>query len=614
MSIKHLDAASAKKLFKQLKKEVDAGTFYWLQGHVFTFDDGTQYTLTHDVSARRRRDGRTGLRFEWLKNTPYCTPGTTGKIYLSKATLTDTRVKPAGTNGRVRLVKIQQHTDKFSWEFAVSEHRYASRSGHLHTRYPTMLVDEEDLTHYRLVLKRPKIDYQGSGQIFIQNDSDGRLYCTFITDSGKYVQKYRLPENLVFKKPLDERALKLLHEPVLLSLAESGFIPSKSLIFMHRMPGKTLFDILTDEQKGSMLPLVIRLLLTIEIVRTIRLQTVECGIIHRDIKPENILVDFSDGIHVNLVDYAYGRDIDTFDRLCPGTPCYAAPEILDGQSTQTPAVDVFSTGRTLLMLWRCSNLFFRPSQLENGFDNTDLKVLDTLFSGLIDIPRVLADKLKSLFTDMLQRNPEARPSLRLVETQLEAMLALLVQLREPPSMPASSIQKEAPPSDSFSHSDIKAMVSDFDIEADPGFEPPFGPVQLDKKHRLLINNILECTDLLRQSARAGRGYSAEITRISDCAARLLNGSFSDYLEAAPESINTMENALAALSRKPSKKHWHFFCAPLFFGTGAGVDIDYAEHLSALQDAINGLKNHDIDCWRDFLPLQESAIPGPRKAS
>lgn len=613
MSIKNLDAASAQKLYKALHKEVLAGTFYWSQGHVFTFDDGTPYALTHDVSARRRRDGRPGFRFEWLKNTPYCTPGTTGKIYLSKATLTDKRVKPAGTNGRVRLAKIQHHTHDFSWKYAVSEHQNASRSGHLHTRYPTMLIDEDVTAHYQLVLERPKIDFQGSGQIFIQRDRSGRLYCTFITSSGKFIQKHPLPDTIISKKRLDEEVLKILHEPVLLSLAESGFIPSKSLIFMHRMPGENLFDILTEERKGSAISLDIRLLLSIEIVRAIRLQTVERGIVHRDIKPENIMVDFIEGIRINLVDYAFGRDIDTLDRLCPGTPWFAAPEILNGQLDQTPAVDVFSTARTLLMLWRCSNPFFGPPPLENDLDNTSLKVLDTLFSGLIDVPEALADALKSLFTSMLQPNPETRPSLRMVETLLEEMLPLLVQLPEPPSVPAASTQKAVTPLSDFSQSDIVSMVSDFDIEKDPDSEPPFGPVPLDKKHCRLINNILVCTHVLGQNARAGRGHCVEITRIIECATSLLDGSYSDYLKAAPASIDTMENAFAALSRKPSKKHWSFFCAPLFFGTGAGAHIVHEDHLYALQEAINALKRYDIECWHTILPPAESASSSPRKA-
>ena len=75
----------------------------------------------------------------------------------------------------------------------------------------------------------------------------------------------------------------------------------------------------------------------------------EKGIIHRDLKPDNILLDeYRDAY---LSDFGIAKDMITNPDITasgntPGTPGYAAPEQLIGQ-TVTPQTDIYSLGITL---------------------------------------------------------------------------------------------------------------------------------------------------------------------------------------------------------------------------------------------------------------------------
>merc|ERR1712000_644662 len=97
---------------------------------------------------------------------------------------------------------------------------------------------------------------------------------------------------------------------------------------------------------------------------------------YRDLKPQNVLLKAGrhDELHICFTDFGFSKELrsgalshasstgfsvggNRMDSLA-GTPLYAAPEIMaiaqhQNREEYTPAVDLFSLGRTMLvMLWR----------------------------------------------------------------------------------------------------------------------------------------------------------------------------------------------------------------------------------------------------------------------
>lgn len=68
-------------------------------------------------------------------------------------------------------------------------------------------------------------------------------------------------------------------------------------------------------------------------------------IVHRDLKLENILIDYDQTIRI--VDFGLSNTYKTGERLktACGSPCYAAPEMIDGKEPYEPLmVDIWSAG------------------------------------------------------------------------------------------------------------------------------------------------------------------------------------------------------------------------------------------------------------------------------
>lgn len=72
------------------------------------------------------------------------------------------------------------------------------------------------------------------------------------------------------------------------------------------------------------------------------------GCIHRDIKPENLLCT-ADGI-LKIADFGWCADLHESPSTLAGTFHYMAPEVLGESGIQTGAVDVWSSGVTMLQL------------------------------------------------------------------------------------------------------------------------------------------------------------------------------------------------------------------------------------------------------------------------
>ena len=74
------------------------------------------------------------------------------------------------------------------------------------------------------------------------------------------------------------------------------------------------------------------------------------GIVHRDLKPENLLLDYNNTI--KIVDFGLSNTFKKGEMLktACGSPCYAAPEMIEGKEYHGTAADVWSSGVILFAM------------------------------------------------------------------------------------------------------------------------------------------------------------------------------------------------------------------------------------------------------------------------
>ena len=90
----------------------------------------------------------------------------------------------------------------------------------------------------------------------------------------------------------------------------------------------------------------------------------QLGVVHRDLKPENILIS-SENV-IKIVDFGLSNVYKQNQKLqtsC-GSPCYAAPEMIQGKLYDGLKVDIWSSGIILYALL-CGVLPFDDSNIQN---------------------------------------------------------------------------------------------------------------------------------------------------------------------------------------------------------------------------------------------------------
>lgn len=126
------------------------------------------------------------------------------------------------------------------------------------------------------------------------------------------------------------------------------------------------------------------------------------GCAHRDIKPSNILVDWK--YNIKVIDFGLGNVYEENEKLktACGSPCYAAPEIISGQTYDPMSVDIWSCGITLYTMV-CGCLPFD--------EESKTALYDKILACKFHLSRSLSPEVTDLIKRILVKEVEKRPSI-----------------------------------------------------------------------------------------------------------------------------------------------------------------------------------------------------------
>ncbi|KAG6896392.1 hypothetical protein C0992_008601 [Termitomyces sp. T32_za158] len=129
------------------------------------------------------------------------------------------------------------------------------------------------------------------------------------------------------------------------------------------------------------------------------------SIIHRDLKPENILIASISPPLIKIADWgmaAFAHPSLQLDTSC-GSPHYASPEIVNGQSYKGNATDI----------WSCGVILYALLTGRLPFDDKNVRVLlGKVKSGKYDMPTWIDPLAKDLLEKMLVVDVEKRITMR----------------------------------------------------------------------------------------------------------------------------------------------------------------------------------------------------------
>ena len=125
------------------------------------------------------------------------------------------------------------------------------------------------------------------------------------------------------------------------------------------------------------------------------------GIVHRDLKPENLLLTHDHILKIidfGLSNYFQKDQLELLETPC-GSPCYASPEMLSGQSYNGFKIDIWASG-IILFAMLCGFLPFDHKDNDKLF----LKILECK----IQYPKNLSKMAKDLLKKILVPDPNKR--------------------------------------------------------------------------------------------------------------------------------------------------------------------------------------------------------------
>ena len=198
------------------------------------------------------------------------------------------------------------------------------------------------------------------------------------------------------------KILKNLRHNNIVHLYDIKETPSSLYIIMEYVQGKELFDYIVSKRRLSEIEacnFYQQIISGIEYLGKIR-------VVHRDLKPENLLLDKEKNI--KIVDFGLSNIYPNNELLktACGSPCYAAPEMINGELYKGLGADIWSSGIVLYAML-CGYLPFE--------DEDNEKLYKKITSGKFEIPKFLSENCKDILRKILNTDPEKRFTIKQIK-------------------------------------------------------------------------------------------------------------------------------------------------------------------------------------------------------
>jgi len=209
----------------------------------------------------------------------------------------------------------------------------------------------------------------------------------------------------------EARIVHLVNHAGVPDVFATGTFDGRPYLVMERLTGETLGELHERGELGR--PRAVDILRAIcDVLGTAH----GAGVVHRDLKLDNVFVEETG--RVRLLDWGVARILGEDDPLrgmVAGTLTYVAPEQLRGHEI-TPAADVYSLGVLAYQLLLGTPPFVASGEYEMCKQHLEA-VPPAPATRWVEIPK----PLEQLLVDMLDKDPERRPSLQEISRVLGAL-------------------------------------------------------------------------------------------------------------------------------------------------------------------------------------------------
>ena len=195
--------------------------------------------------------------------------------------------------------------------------------------------------------------------------------------------------------------MKLMNHPNIMRIYDVYEGDKELYLILEYVEGGELFDFLVNRGKLSSPEALVffkQIIYGLNYAHTF-------SIIHRDLKPENILIASLSPPSVKIADWgmaAFAPPTLQLDTSC-GSPHYASPEIVNGESYTGNSTDI----------WSCGVILFALLTGRLPFDDKDVRtLLAKVRSGRYDMPAFIDPLAKDLLSRMLVIDVNKRITVR----------------------------------------------------------------------------------------------------------------------------------------------------------------------------------------------------------